>query len=545
MRILAHELLIAGALSLAACAADTTTTPPGGKHNTGDSNHAGDHDNVGDGAGGTGSIYDVQTPGGSASAVGTPVSFQNVVVTAVDRFGARTGVIYVQEQAGGAYSGVALYSGNGIQVNNSTLGTLAVGDIVNVDNGEVDEFALTSDTSGRTLTEVVSRMNMKLTVTKVSSGTPPAPVVVLPWTLATNLDEAEKWEGVLIRFENVAVISAAAVIGGTGGTDQTLAKMRVTGPFIVESSLTALVDTASPPASLYHVGDCFASVSGIGDYFFDYLLLPRDASDIVTGGTGCATQETNCTDTIDNDHNGYADCADFACQASTPSCTAATTVIDIQKGIVAVNTPVQVEGVVVTAIKAGTSATQPKYVWVEDPTGVDFSGIAVYKATAPAGLAIGDQVTVKGVTTEYSGGGTGSVTEIQSTAANPATITKTGTASVPTPMVLSPAALVAPPTPNPYDGLLVKVVNVKVTNINPDKTTPDPAPYGTPNFGEWTVSDSNLRIDDLLMPSQGQPVGIAVGDCYTSVVGVFDYSFGNFKIEPRSAADLTMGTGCP
>src|SRR5688500_1295689 len=50
-------------------------------------------------------IYDIQTPGGPSSTVGTPVTVRGVVVTAVDRFGNRTGNVFVQEPAGGEYSG--------------------------------------------------------------------------------------------------------------------------------------------------------------------------------------------------------------------------------------------------------------------------------------------------------------------------------------------------------------------------------------------------------------------------------------------------------
>ena len=531
MQTVSRTLLIALAATALACSS-TTTTPPGGKHTNGDSANS-DSDSNGDGGGGTlVTIYDVQTPGGSASAVGTGVRFQNVVVTAIDRFGSRTGVIYVQESAGGAYSGVALFSGSGIQVNNATLQSLVPGDIVNVDNGEVDEYAYSTDTSGRSLTEIISQQGLKLTVTKVGSGSAPTPEVLLPWDLAASDDESKKWEGVLIEFENVAVLQKAQ---GVSTTDLTLAEMRVTGPYRVSSSLTALLDGATPPAAIYPAATCFKSVTGIVDYFFDYKLLPRSADDIVAGGTNCLAAETSCTDHSDNDHNGYADCLDFNCQATDPAdCVSTVTVANIQNGTVPVNTAVTIEGVVVTAIVAGSTSTTPKYVWVEEPAGGSFSGIAVYKPTAPAGLALGDVVSVTGSTTEYSGGGTGSVTEIQGSGGS-ATIAKTGTGTVPTALVVSPATLVAPPSPDPYDGLLVEVQNVKVTNTNPDGPLPS-------DFGQWTVSSSNLYIDDAMTP---RPTTLAVGDCYTSIVGVFDYSFGNYKIEPRSAADITKGTGCP
>src|SRR5687768_8482598 len=78
----------------------------------GETSNPGDPDGGGTGTDGGDdgiTIYDIQTPGGSHSAVGTPVELEGVIVTAVDRFGARTGAIYVQEPAGGEYSGVMIF----------------------------------------------------------------------------------------------------------------------------------------------------------------------------------------------------------------------------------------------------------------------------------------------------------------------------------------------------------------------------------------------------------------------------------------------------
>jgi len=336
---------------------------------------------------------------------------------------------------------------------------------------------------------------------------------------------------VLIKFENVAVLQEARVIGGTSGSDQTLAKMRVTGPFLVESSLTALVDTASPPASLYSVDDCFASITGIGDYFYDYLLLPRSPADIVTGGTGCPAPETDCTDGIDNDHNGFVDCADFNCMSTEPSCTEATDIPSIQNGTIPLGTSVALAGKIVTAIDLDLGSSHYKYVWIEEPDGGDFSGIVVYNPTMTSGqltdLAIGDIVDVAGVTDEFY-----STTEIKAPSGGTAAVTKTGHGTVPAAFVADTAVLASPPTPltsNPYEGLLVTVEHVSVTSTNPDST----------DHYEWTVNNG-VRIGSDMVD---RPATLAVGQCYASITGVFFYNF-NFKIEPRSAADLVTET-CP
>src|SRR5262249_35193763 len=86
------------------------------------------------------SIYDNPTPAGSPSTVGTPVTIRGGVVTAVDRFGNRTGNVFVQEPGGGAYSGVLLFNA---AVAGGTLDDLQPGDVVDIEGGMVDQFDCT------------------------------------------------------------------------------------------------------------------------------------------------------------------------------------------------------------------------------------------------------------------------------------------------------------------------------------------------------------------------------------------------------------------
>src|SRR4051794_25352546 len=52
-------------------------------------------------------VYQVQN---DAMQPGTAVTLSNVVVTAIDTFGARVGSIYVQELGGGPFSGVFVFA---------------------------------------------------------------------------------------------------------------------------------------------------------------------------------------------------------------------------------------------------------------------------------------------------------------------------------------------------------------------------------------------------------------------------------------------------
>ena len=64
------------------------------------------------------------------------------------------------------------------------------------------------------------------------------------------------------------------------------------------------------------------NLTGVVDYFFDYLVLPRSAQPTSTrGATGCPAAETYCSDSVDNDGNGFADCIDNNCiiTSATPA----------------------------------------------------------------------------------------------------------------------------------------------------------------------------------------------------------------------------------
>ncbi len=454
-------------------------------------------------------IYDVQS--GKIPA-GAKVKLVGVVVTAVDSYGKRVGGVYVEEPEGGPNSGVFVFIPQG-------GGSLAPGDIVTVDGGTVQEYSPPQDITGKTLTEISPPMGSMITVTKTGTGQVPAPAIVDPILLHDDPNEAEKWEGVLVTLVHVAVVKAPHTVSST---DPTLTEALVTGPFAVSSSLTALDSVKKD--------DC-VSVTGIVDYIFDYKLAPRSAEDIVTGDAADCSYENDaalCKNELDDDHDGFADCMDFGCQVVEPSCTTVTTVSAVQMGAVAKGTKIQIVGAIVTA-KAD------KTVWVEDAAGGMYSGVAVFfgSAGSPADIAVGDVVTVDGTVTEYKGASDpDSVTEIEN-----ATFMKTGTGTVPEPVTIDDAkSLADATTAEPYEGVLVKVSRVAVL------TVPD-------SHGEWTVGDATkpLSVDDLMLEAADLPGGApTVGECLTSIVGTLHYGFGVYKLEPRSAADVTRGgSGCP
>jgi len=79
-----------------------------------------------------------------------------------------------------------------------------------------------------------------------------------------------------------------------------------------------------------------------------------------------------------------------------------------------------------------------------------------------------------------------------------------------------------------WEGVLVTMNNVTVTN--PDL-----------GYGEWEVNDGSgtARIDDLASYAY-TPVA---GDQIATLTGVVTYSYGNYKVEPRSDADIEIDDG--
>lgn len=234
-----------------------------------------------------------------------------------------------------------------------------------------------------------------------------------------------------------------------------------------------------------------------------------------------------CMNSMDDDHDGFADCMDRSCQ-TLAMCIVDTSIVDIQNGTVAEGTRVRLADKIVTAVATSL-------IWIQDAAqGAPNNGVVVFPTMMPTGLAVGDHVDVEGSVTEYY-----DATEVEF-----ATITKLVTAPT-TPIavtIANPLDLVAAATAEPYEGVLVKVSNVKVLAA--------PAAPGN----EWIVGPSGtmaamgLHVDDTMLKigSMAGQIMPTVGTCYLSITGPLDYSFMNYKIEPRSLADAVQPGGtCP
>ena len=203
------------------------------------------------------------------------------------------------------------------------------------------------------------------------------------------------------------------------------------------------------------------------------------------------------------------------------------TIYDIQGGSVLAGSFAEVEGVIVTGVAINTSG-EGYGLFAQEPGGGQESGIWVYTDTGAEAFAVGDVVDVSGWIEEYDGLSlwSDSVTEINvGDHPSDSSVVPSGPAvGDPAAVVVSPGLLSTPVSAEAYEGVLVQIASVAV--VDPDL-----------GFGEWSVTDG-VRIDDKLFDFGP----VAPGDTFTNIVGVLDYTFDDYKLQPRSAADFVGHT---
>ena len=478
-------------------------------------------DDASDDGGDAVTIYDVQSEG---MAVGTAVNLSGVIVTAVDSFGGRTGGVYVQEVDGGPFSGVLVF------LRGSEGAGLVPGDIVDVVGGVKDEFSFDEDPGS--LTEIAAPDGGSIVVTKTGTGEVPAPELVDPIALAADDAESEKWEGVLVEFENVRVNTAPE---GVSSSDPSLLEVAVTGPYAVQG---ALIDLDGITA-----GTCYSSIVGIGDYFFTYKIQPRSADDLTEGEDGdCLPPEDDealCGDELDNDYDGLTDCQDTACIESVAACAPVElSVEEIRTGEAADGDRVTLTDVVVVGVSEADPKGDPRNrnFWVQDAAaGALNGGIAVFwpeessQGPLPENIVVGATLTFDATVDEFPCLDDECIDNplIQlSFASEP----EAGTAATPVPLAAELADIANDPDAIPYLGTLVTVEDLEVVS-------------GPDDFGVFVVGDGT---DELTVEDDIFEVEATEGECYSSLTGVVYRSIfdGTLMLLPRSADDVVV-VACP
>jgi hypothetical protein len=473
----------------------------------------------------------------------TPVSLSGVIVTAIDEYGAKTGDIWVEEPEGGPFSGVHVYKGDP-----AVVSTLAIGDKVDITNAVKASFALSTDMTGRTETELEPPASGGMVmITKTGTGTVPGPDMVNALAIGM-MDDANnngarsmawrQWDGVLIKVTSVTQTTSVAQIGGAT-PDPTLQKFGITGAALVESSLSAF------PASGIAFNSCLGSVTGVLSYFFDYQILQRNTSDIVTGGTGCPAPENSpalCSDSVDNDGNGFTDCSDNNCVVGDTACRNTTTINAVDTATdsnpmmptLPAGNPVGVQvgnggntDVYVTAISSNN-----KYIWVAlNKAGTADQGLEVFNSsgTLPTGVAVGAKVNVIGTLKAYNNDTQGeTLPELDQLQVN---VSGNPTGTAPSGTTQTIATLTTPATGRPWVGSLVSIANVKIVSV------PDPANHLIAMLQSGTTMfEAEADIHSLTS---------AANTCFGTITGIWTYDVYNnvYALEPTGEG---TGTGtCP
>ncbi len=471
-------------------------------------------------------------------ALGTHVALTGVLVTAIDALGGGSGGFWVQDPAGGPFSGIHIFNSHGADVAELAIGTRL--DITGLYEEYFEESQL-----------------RLVAFTVLGPAAEPQPAVLPPASIATGGPDAEAYEGVLVRVENVWVADE----NPDGGED--FGEFAVTGGLRVDDDL--FVVTPDPKA-----GDAFASLTGVMRFNHGhYKLEPRRAGDVVAG-TSCVDDSDcdgvldaadvcpfvvdrdqadgdgdrvgdlcdNCpadsnADQLDGDFDERGDLCDNCPEVANPdqldsdgngrgdACEAlVASIYDIRDPETTLPVPagtlVAIHDVVVTAID--TLGNGRGNFWVQAPAGGPWSGIRVFNERGQdvSALSVGMHVLVTGFYSEYHDESQVALLEY-----------------VPSPMLPTaplPEALVPPDVATggafaeAYEGVLITVGRTEVIDQNPD--LPD-------DFGEFVVT-GNLRVDDDLYAAAPDP---QIGDVFPELTGVLRFAYGNTKIAPRDATD--------
>ncbi len=496
---------------------------------------------------------------------------------------------FMQDERGGPWSGFFI-----IQNDSSKSGTLLsaakAGDKIKV-TGVVGEFP--TGATQQSITQFALLTNPVVPIEFLDFELPlPAPIVLKPGDLGakagtTNTALSERWESTLVRFENLTVTGNGLASNQMTAGDETGSitlddyfqaifrvvsanngvwpgfpagtKINVTGIIrggtsegttTINPRSLADIEVASAPPEIsnlqrlpVHVKSADAPLisatiidaqTSVAAAEIKYRVNAGAEQTVVLSASG-----NTFTGSIPAQANGamveyYLTARDSeGFDTTTPSDTAAykflyfvrdegLTIYDLQY------TPYRDKrspyfgmNVTVTGLVT-TDSTDFSFYWMQDGT-EPWRGIQVFDQRNR--IALGDRVRVTGTVTEFR-----EATEITNV---DSAIVVSRNNPVPAPIeVLTSRLATGAPTSESYEGLLVRVQNVVVTDPFPDRPS---------NLGEFSVSDGSgsVRIgDDSPLFAGNADSAFALGDSLISITGIHHESFANKKIEPRNNADV-------
>ncbi|MEM9462718.1 MAG: hypothetical protein AAGF11_51735 [Myxococcota bacterium] len=194
----------------------------------------------------------------------------------------------------------------------------------------------------------------------------------------------------------------------------------------------------------------------------------------------------------------------------------ATTIYDIQMGLVAEGTTVTLEGVIVVSPVQNDSSA----VIVQDPMGGPYSALYLYlfdEVLMGVPLAPGDELTITGEYSEF-------FDSSQLTIAGVADVQITGSAEIPAPLDVSAAEIVAGvDSAEQYEGVPVCLTDVTTTDA-------------TNQFGDFHVDDG-AAVSNFFLFGTDDFLQVLPGTEFARLCGPLLYSFEEYKVAPRSGMD--------
>lgn len=187
------------------------------------------------------------------------------------------------------------------------------------------------------------------------------------------------------------------------------------------------------------------------------------------------------------------------------------------------------QDVTVTGIVTASGYAGDKYFVCDLPevgTGA-WHGIYVYNTDPEQTPQLGDIVDIAGTVSEYFG-----VTEIGYATT---TVVSSGN-DVPAPTNVSTLNLVVPAMAEAFEGCLVVVSNVTVVEAQND-------------YGEWYITDGegDCQVDDgfFYLDEVDPAIEIAIDDTWGTIIGILDYSYDFYGLNPRFPEDMMANVEAP
>jgi hypothetical protein len=250
------------------------------------------------------------------------------------------------------------------------------------------------------------------------------------------------------------------------------------------------------------------------------ISITDSASSSTHGGTESTSASTSTT--VGTDPDAGSDTS-----SGTEGDGNVVTIYEIQDGTVAPGVDVVIVDVVVTGVRPDTG------LFVQELEGGERSGIYVDTGSAIdlSALSVGDRVDVEGTVREDDSGALADLTRIDARQRN-GSVLPTGQVATATPITVALSVLGDPEAAEAWEGVLVTVDEDEDVDVVDENA-----------FDEFAVGDGTdvVWVDDLLYNAYDQPgtfPNLTVGAAFESVTGPLNYSFGLFKVAPRSAGDL-------